>query len=357
MQYDKDTLGKLMEEFKERQSLFREFGQSIEMLLKKRLVGTAMGDHIISSRPKALESFSRKIHRKNYQNPLSDITDLTGVRVSVCYLDQIRIVEDILFDEFEIDRENSIDRSKIYAADTFGYLSVHYIISNSSQKATDADWKRFNGIKAEVQLRTTLQHAWALVNHALYKNESELPESLWRRLNRLAGLFELADQEFIEIRKQNEKYIADIIREFDNNRTDKIEINYFTLTQYLSRNQVAISAAKAARDRNLLLEDNLQREYYNRMDSASVAEVCKLLDINTIADLSALLDGHKSGNTEFIETIAGSNIWKFTKPFIIFLLVVKARYADFPKDYLRRKYGWEQKNIEFVINEAMKLGR
>lgn len=357
MQYDNDTLGKLVEEFKARQPLFRGFGQSIEMLLKERLAKTAVSDHIISSRPKTLESFTRKIHRKNYRNPLTDITDLTGVRVSVCYLDQIRIVEDIVFDEFEIDPENSIDRSKIYAPDTFAYLSVHYIISNSKQKASDPDWKRFNGIKAEVQLRTTLQHAWALVNHALYKNESEVPKSLWRRLNRLAGLFELADQEFIEIRKQNEKYKADIIREFDNNRTDKIEINYYTLTHYLSRNQVAISAAKAARDRDLLLEDNLQIEYYNRMDSASVAEVCKHLDISTIADLSHLLDSHRSGNTEFIETIARSNIWKFTKPFIVLLLLVKARYADFSKDYLRRKYGWEPKNIEFIISEAMKLDR
>lgn len=354
MQYDADTLAKLVEEFAARQSLYREFGQAIEVLLKNRLAGTAVRDHIISSRPKAVDSFSRKIQRKNYRNPLTDITDLTGVRVTICYLDQLRAVEEIIFDEFEIDHENSIDRSKIYGADTFGYLSVHYIVSNSAQKAIDENWKRFNGIKAELQLRTTLQHAWALVNHALYKNESEIPKSLWRRLNRLSGLFELADQEFIEIRKQNERYRANIVRDFENNRIDRIEINYFTLKQYLSRNQVAITAAKAARDHNLLLEDNLQREYYDRMDSASVAEICKHLDIHTIADLSAILDRDKRGNSHYIEALSRGNTWKFTKPFIVFLLIVKARSADFPKDYLRHKYGWEPKTIDFVLHEALK---
>jgi len=356
MQYTEEALAALLDAFKERQPLYREYGARIELLLREHLSRSAVRDYTISSREKSLDGFTKKIQRKNYAQPLSDITDLTGVRVTVCYLDQITRVEDILFAEFEIDQQNSIDRSKIYAADTFGYLSDHKIVSNSKPKTTDSDWSKFNGIKAEVQLRTTLQHAWALVNHALYKNESELPKNLWRRLNRLAGVFELADQEFMEIRQQNEKYKTDIVKQFDEDRTDHIEINYFTLTQYLTRSQVAISAAKAARDHRILFDDSLQIEYYNRMDSASVADICKLLGINTIADLAQLLEKYKRSDAEFLSAISKRRTWQFTKPFILFLLLLKARHADFPKTYLQGRYGWDQKATDLVFGEATRLG-
>lgn len=355
MQYDKETLKKIVDEFKAKQPLFKEFGENIEVLVKEKLKETNISDHIISSRPKSVESFSRKIQRKNYRNPLIDITDLTGVRVSVCYTDQIKLIEDILFGEFDIDQENSIDRSKIYEANTFGYLSVHYIIYNSQSKSKDIKWSKFNGIKAEIQLRTTLQHAWALVNHALYKNESEVPQSLWRRLNRLSGLFELADQEFIEIRKLNEKYKLELIDEFEKNQTDKIEINYYSLNEYIARNQVVITATKAARDSNQLLDESLQKEYYNKIDSSSITEVCRYFEINTIKDLATLIDENKKWNIDFIKNIAKGNIWKFTKPFILFLLILKAKYKDFPIEYLTKKYGWEVRTINFVIGEAKKL--
>lgn len=355
MQYDKDTFDRIVADFTAKQSLFKEFGEEIERLLKEKLKSTDIKDFVTSTRPKSIDSFSKKIQRKNYKAPLSDITDLTGVRVSVCYSDQIKVIEDILFSEFDIDTTNSIDRAKIYEASTFGYLSVHYIICNNSFKAMNPDWSKFNGLKAEIQLRTTLQHAWAVVNHALYKSESEVPASLWRRLNRLSGLFELADQEFIEIRKINEKYKAELNDEFDNNQTDKIEIDYYSLTQYISRNQTIIKAIKAARDANLLLDENLQKDYYNKVDCSSITEMCRYFEIHTIKQLSLLIDNDAKGNIEFIQSFSAISNWKFTKSFILFLLLFKAKCSDFPMEYLGKKYGWEHKTINLVVKEAKKL--
>ena len=55
----------------------------------------------------------------------------------------------------------------------------------------------------EIQLRTALQHAWAEVEHDLgYKVDDAVPEAIRRRFSRVAGLLEIADQEFVSIRRQ-----------------------------------------------------------------------------------------------------------------------------------------------------------
>ncbi|MFM7853431.1 MAG: hypothetical protein ACKO96_16305 [Flammeovirgaceae bacterium] len=127
------------------------------------------------------------------------------------------------------------------------------------------------------------------------------------------------------------------------------------MNEYISRSQDVITATKIARDNNLLLEDNLQKEYYNKIDCSSVTEICKYFEINTIKELSLLIAENKNGNAEFIQKIATRQIWKFTKPFIVFLLIFKAKYKDFPIDYLTKKYGWEQKSINLIVNEAKKV--
>ena len=61
--------------------------------------------------------------------------------------------------------------------------------------------KRFAGLKLEIQIRSVLQHAWAEIEHDLgYHTEGAVPRDARRRFSRLAGLLELADKEFKEIR-------------------------------------------------------------------------------------------------------------------------------------------------------------
>ena len=53
----------------------------------------------------------------------------------------------------------------------------------------------------EVQVRSILQHAWAALQHDLmYKGERAPTDQVRRRLIALAGLLELADQEFMSVR-------------------------------------------------------------------------------------------------------------------------------------------------------------
>jgi hypothetical protein len=59
----------------------------------------------------------------------------------------------------------------------------------------------------EVQIRTMLEHAWAEIEHDLgYKSKEAMPAPVRRRLQRLAGMLELADHEFVKIRQDLERY-------------------------------------------------------------------------------------------------------------------------------------------------------
>ncbi|MNJ50543.1 GTP pyrophosphokinase YwaC [compost metagenome] len=63
------------------------------------------------------------------------------------------------------------------------------------------DARGLDGLKAEIQIRTMLMHAWAAISHKLlYKKEDDAPTQVKRQLNRLSALIELADEQFDSIK-------------------------------------------------------------------------------------------------------------------------------------------------------------
>ena len=193
----------------------------------------------VSSRTKSVSSFREKIERKNregksYDNPSSEITDIVGIRIITYYMDDIDKISKIIKKEFKIDKKNSLDKSAILHIDQFGYKSVHYIISLSSLRRKLPEWAEFNKFKAEIQVRTILQHAWAEIDHGIrYKKDEYMPVEIKRRIYRLMALFELADEEFQNLKYDTEglkrKYLNDItFGDFG------IELNALSLSAYFS---------------------------------------------------------------------------------------------------------------------------
>src|SRR5438876_364900 len=134
---DASYIDAIVREYEARQPLYEDFGQALNEFLQRSLTALGIDDFLIKDRPKSVKSFREKIFRpgKTYENPLTDLTDLTGVRVIVCYVDEIPVVEELLKNEFAIDFEHSVDKAASLKPNTFGYLSVHYIVSLNKAKA------------------------------------------------------------------------------------------------------------------------------------------------------------------------------------------------------------------------------
>lgn len=149
---------------------------------------------LIEGRAKTVASFTEKILRKKkYTDPLRQITDLCGIRVVVGSEAEVTAVGDWIKARLDVDWANSVDTVSRLRTEEFGYRSVHYVIR--LHRGGAADWpERFEGMEAEIQVRTWLQHAQATLDHdRVYKSPSPLPEALRREQARLAAQLESVD--------------------------------------------------------------------------------------------------------------------------------------------------------------------
>src|SRR6266436_3824306 len=184
--------------FRESRPHYEEFLNRIRESITTLLRNARIRTDSIQHRIKTVESLSRKMARpgKSYSK-LEEVPDLAGLRVIVYHREDVDRVVEVIQKEFDVDDEASADAATKLAPHEFGYLSVHLVIRLTAAWRKRAEWHLMTDLRAEVQIRTVLQHAWASISHALqYKHEDDVPQALRRRLHRLSALLELADQEF-----------------------------------------------------------------------------------------------------------------------------------------------------------------
>src|SRR4029078_10543916 len=85
----------------------------------------------------------------------------------------------------------------------WGYASRHLLVGLDAGREEQPAYVALGTRRAQVQIRTVLQHAWAEFEHDIrYKGDvpDEHEPDLDRRFTLAAGLLELADREFATIR-------------------------------------------------------------------------------------------------------------------------------------------------------------
>ena len=226
----------ILNQYDSSKSKLDEQASSLESLIKQLISSSNLNVHSVNARVKDRNSLIKKIDKKDKYETLSEITDIIGVRIITHYEDEVDQIAEIIKDEFTIDQENSIDKREVLDPDRFGYLSLHYIVSMTKTRSQFKEYKSFKGLKFEIQIRSILQHAWAEIEHDIgYKSENEIPRHIRRSFSRLAGLLELADQEFINIRENLDSYTVSV-KDTISNSPEQVDIDAISLEEYISSN-------------------------------------------------------------------------------------------------------------------------
>lgn len=164
----------------------------------------------IRSRIKEFESFWDKIQRKGYQEPFQDIEDICGVRIISYYPSDLEKISALIHREFNV--IESIDKVDTLGPDKFGYRSIHFVVTIKDEWLSTPNYRGLSDIKAEIQVRTILMHAWADIEQKLaYKKAEYVPEKFRRNLARISAILEEADERLDSLRQERENYIETLI--------------------------------------------------------------------------------------------------------------------------------------------------
>jgi ppGpp synthetase/RelA/SpoT-type nucleotidyltranferase len=207
----------ILADFDKYQMRYSDFANATSRLLGDLLDEQSISVHSITQRCKSKKSLEEKINRpeKRYRN-LSDITDVAAVRITTYFVDDVDKVAELIEKEFSVHPEQSVDKRAYDEPDRFGYQSLHYVVSITNGRINFGEYRRFEKLRLEIQIRSILQHAWAEIEHDLgYKSAAGIPTSVRRRFARVAGLLELADEEFRTIRETLNAYAQEVPESID----------------------------------------------------------------------------------------------------------------------------------------------
>ena len=215
----------ILSEYEEHLPEFERVAREIPRQLQNVFDKAGLVVASIESRVKTEQSLAGKLELKGAKYAtLSDITDIVGARVITFYSDDVDKVASAVDRLYTVDWDNSVDKRKLHEIDSFGYMSLHYICS------MDGFPYRF-----EIQMRTVLQHAWANMNHDTgYKSGVEVPREYLRNLNRLAGMLELADEQFSRIRAELTDYRRRVQALVASGNLDEVPLDGDTFRSYLA---------------------------------------------------------------------------------------------------------------------------
>ena len=271
----------LLREYDDQLATYGAFTGKLRGLVEELLTIRGQKYHSVTARTKARASVETKVLSGGRRYAvLSDVTDLTGVRIITYFADDVDKVADIITAEFAIDEENSVDKRAVLDPDRFGYLSLHFVVGLRSDRATLLEYSRFTNLKAEIQIRSILQHAWAEIEHDLgYKTALGVPRTFRREFSRLAGLLEIADKEFATIRDDLSEYeqsLAERLRDSPETMLlDKATLGYYMSVRPLFR-EIENEMASAIETRIAHGDDRVVEWHVETLQAIGISNIAQL---------------------------------------------------------------------------------
>ena len=271
----------ILDEYRDRLPVLKKLKEVVLGILQRTLKENNMAVTAIEGRVKTEKSLAGKLELKGYKyRTIDDITDIVGARIITFFSDEVDKIAALVERMFDIDWDNSVDKRKMLEIDRFGYMSLHYICRIPKSLYEDPQQPLINEISFEIQMRTALQHVWANMQHDTgYKSKVEIPAEHQRSLNRLAGILELADEQFSRIRKEINDYRRNVQSLVANGNFDEVPLNGDTFRSYCQLKPFQRLAVKIATINQAELYEDSPMPYY---------KVLLRLDMKTIGDVERM---------------------------------------------------------------------
>ncbi len=285
----------VLTQYDQQRKKYERFAREVEHQLRCILEEEGIVCNAITSRVKERGSLTQKIDVKSDKyKSLSEVTDIAGIRIITYYDSDVERAAKIVEREFCVDKENSINKREALGPEKFGYCSVHYVVSMNEDRLKLPENRGYAGIKCEIQIRTVLQHAWAEIEHDLgYKSEIDIPKDIRRSFSRLAGLLEVADKEFQEIRDFLETYRAKVeaeISEKSDYGTPDCELDAVVLEAVLKTKPNFQELNRRIGEIAGMKTKDHEKQKDKQKDYGSLLRELKYLGINTTAQLGQLAE-------------------------------------------------------------------
>jgi ppGpp synthetase/RelA/SpoT-type nucleotidyltranferase len=231
---NKIDLNEVSETYSNVRTKYDTLGINLAQALELFLIEKDIKVLSVSYRVKDKDSFIEKIDRKKYEKPFDEIEDICGIRIICYYKTDVDKIAEIIAKEFEV-LENQ-DKEELLEADQFGYRSTHFIVKIKKDWLQAPNYRGLENLKAEIQIRTVLMHAWAEIEHKLaYKKAAHVPKQFKRKLSRISAKLEEADEQFEELKKEIAEYKEDVaeIAKSESVKNKNIELNLDSLQAFL----------------------------------------------------------------------------------------------------------------------------
>lgn len=336
---------------------YLRFTSKIESLLSDILHAREIGYHLIEARTKDVASFREKIVRasKAYTNPLEELTDLTGLRIITYYQDDAALIGELIKSEFDVDGTNSVEHSPVDAE--FGYRSAHYVVRLNDSRSQLVEWAGLAGLRAEIQVRTVLQHAWGAISHKLqYKRENDVPKQLRRKLFRLSALFELADDEFVSLRDASGTLSQQIDTQLATGNRN-LRIDHVSLSQFIEKSPLVSELCALAAEVGFNFDDPHYPDGSNSDTISDLVQLAAYARLNTISQFESALQGASSWarayfSEQYVQSVSSSKReWYVSPAFICELLLIRSHVSHLRPGYLLQ-LGWDRDIASRVFRVA-----